>query len=113
MSKKRLNKQTQRYISKIRIETLFNLAEKYAMDGKLNLANRYVKHARNISMKNLTPIPKQYKQQFCKHCYHYFLPQITCRIRINRGKIIKYCFNCNKITRIPLRNQNKSAGMLK
>lgn len=107
MAKKRMNKKTQQYIAQKRIQTLFQLAEKQAFSGNMHLADRYVFLARNISMKLVTPIPKRFKQQFCKYCYHYMFPDVSCRVRIHRGKIIKYCHNCHKISRIPLRNQKK------
>jgi len=107
MSKKRTqkDKKNQKTIAKTRIDQLFDLAEKCALSDRLNLANRYVEIARKISMRHLVPIPKEYKRRFCKHCYNYLLPHLTGRIRIHRNKLIIYCFNCNKYTRIPLKNR--------
>ena len=116
MSKKRTlrDKKTQKIIARRRINQLFLLAEKYALSGRLNLANRYVEIARKISMRNLASIPREYKRRFCKHCYRYLLPHVTCRVRIHRGKLIIYCHNCKKYTRIPLKNSRKmSSAMLK
>ena len=105
MAKKpRISKSQQKRIANLRISKLFAMAEEKALNGDINLANRYVEIARKISMKNLTPLKKEYKRRFCKHCYSYHLPNITCRIRINRGKIVFYCKNCNKYTRIPFKN---------
>lgn len=87
-----------------RINKLFDIAEKSAFEGKISLANRYVNIARKISMKYLVPIPKEYKRCFCKHCYSFMLPNVTSRARINKGKIVFYCFKCKKYTRIPLKN---------
>jgi len=105
MRKKRTSKQkkTQKTIANRRINQLFSLAEQNALTGKLNLANRYVELARKISMRHLVPIPKEYKRRFCKHCYSYLLPDSNSRVRIHRGKLIIYCFNCKKFTRIPLK----------
>ena len=105
MSKKpRITKTQQKKIANRRITKLFTMAEENALKGDLNLADRYIEIARKISMKNLTPLKKEYKRRFCKHCYCYHLPNITCRIRINRGKIVFYCNKCNKYTRIPFKN---------
>jgi ribonuclease P protein subunit RPR2 len=79
------------------------LAEENALSGELVLSNRYVELARKISMRNLVSVPKKYKRRFCKHCYIYLLPDITCRVRIHRGKVIIYCFNCNKYGRVPIK----------
>jgi ribonuclease P protein subunit RPR2 len=106
--KKSLDKKMQKLIANGRINKLFILAEENALSGELDLSNRYVELARKISMKNLAPIPKKYKRRFCKHCYSYLLPNVTCRVRIHRvrihgGKIVVYCYNCRKYTRIPFK----------
>jgi len=101
MPKKNLKK-NQKKIAEKRITQLFLMAERNAQKGKNDLADRYVYLARKISMRYLVPIPKQFKHCFCKHCYSYLLPYVTCRIRINHGKIVIYCYKCKKYTRVPL-----------
>ena len=105
MSRRNIDKKNQKLISKKRIITLFDLAEQKATCGDLDLANRYVNIARKISMRNLVPIPTEYKRRFCKHCYCYILPDINSRIRIHRNRLIIFCQNCQKYTRIPLKNR--------
>ena len=108
MPKRKLkDKKIQKTIAKNRINKLFLLAEKYALSGRLNLANRYVDLARKISMRYLVPMPKEFKRCFCKHCYQYMLPHVTARMRIHRGKLVIYCHNCKNYTRIPLKNSSK------
>ena len=99
------DKKTQKIIAKKRIEKLFNLAEKNALSGRIDLSNRYVQIARKISMKYLVPIPSEFKRSFCKHCYFYLLPDVNCRIRLHRNKLIIYCKNCEKYTRILLKSK--------
>ena len=101
-------KKEQKGIARHRIHYLFCLAEKCALEGKLNLSDRYVALARKISMKYLVPIPTEYIRRFCKHCYCYLLPPLTCRVRIHRAKIITYCIKCKKYSRIPLRVHSSS-----
>ena len=101
--KRRISKTEQIRIAGRRINRLFRLAEKNALNGEIRLSNRYVELARKISMKNLTPIPNAYKRRFCKHCYSYLLPTITCRVRISRGKVTVFCNNCKKYNRIPFK----------
>ena len=103
MSKRKISKKMIQIITQKRIRTLFSLAESKVKQKDILFANRYIKHARNLSMKNVSPIPHDLKDKYCKYCYSYFYPQFTCRIRINRGRIIKQCFHCKKITRIPLK----------
>lgn len=99
-----LNKKNQKTIAKSRINILFELAEQNALSNRLYLSDKYVKLARKISMRYLVKIPKEHKRKFCKHCYNYLLPFVTGRIRIHRGKVVIYCYNCKKYSRIPLKN---------
>ena len=101
------DKKIQKTIAKKRIAKLFEIAEQNALADRLHLANRYVEIARKISMRHLVPIPKEHKIRFCKHCYSYLLPGATSRVRFNSGKIVVYCNNCKKYTRIPLKNSKK------
>ncbi len=97
------NKKIQKEIAKKRIKKLFELAYNKAMEHDFRLADRYVVLARKISMKYLVKIPVKYKRRFCKHCYSYILPDKTGRTRIRNGRIIIYCNNCKKYTRIPFK----------
>ncbi len=107
MSKRTQNKKTQKTIASKRIDKLLLLAENNALEGKLNLSNRYVKLARKISMKYLVPIPVELKRRFCKHCYSYLLPSVNSRYRINNKSLVIFCYNCNKYTRLPLKTKKK------
>lgn len=90
-------------IAQERIKILFEEADKvFNKDPKL--ANRYVDLARKIAMKVNLRIPRNLKRKFCKHCYSYLKPGINSRTRIHKNKIIIYCKNCKKYTRIPLKN---------
>jgi len=103
VKRRRITKTEQRKIAGRRISRLFGLAEENALSGNLRFSDRYVELARKISMKNLTPIPREYKRRFCKHCYHYLLPTVTCRVRINRSRVIVFCNNCGKYNRVPFK----------
>jgi len=94
-----------------RISELFELAEREALKGRMDRADRYVEIARKVGMKYLVPIPKQYKYLFCKNCYRFMLPGVTCRVRTNRGKLVISCTYCNAHRRIPLRE--KASAILK
>ena len=96
------DKRLQKKIAKDRVQYLFRLAETRSLNGELGLADRYVFHARKISMRYLVPMPREFKRRFCKYCYSYLVPDVNCRVRIHRGKIITYCTVCGKHMRIPL-----------
>lgn len=100
---RRRDKNQEKKIARSRINKLFAMAEKTALSKKLDLADRYVEIARKISMRYQVPIPRRFKRCFCKHCYSYMLPDVTCRVRIHRGKIVFYCLNCQKFCRYPLK----------
>ena len=109
MSRKHVaQKKIYKNIASHRIRYLFSLAEECALEGKLNLSDRYIALARKISMKYLVPIPAEHSRRFCKHCYCYLLPPLTCRVRIRRGMIITYCSTCKKYSRIPLREHSSA-----
>jgi len=105
MTRKRTSKdkKIQGQIALRRINSLFSMAENKAFSGDILIANRYVAMARKLSMKYLVPIPKKFKNRFCKHCYNYLLPHQNCRYRVHKGRLVIYCTNCNKFTRIPLK----------
>ena len=80
-----------------RIEILLNSAKREAFLGNLKRANRYVKLARAIGMKNRVSIPKEYKRSYCKFCYTYFHPKNSrTRINSNLHRVEINCLNCGK-----------------
>ena len=107
MSKRNLkDKKLQKDIAKKSINKLFYLAEQKALSDDLDLANRYVEIARKISMRYQLKMSAEFKRRFCKHCYQYLLPGSNCRIRLHRSRLIIFCNNCKKYTRIPLKNSS-------
>ncbi|MAF50558.1 MAG: ribonuclease P [Nanoarchaeota archaeon] len=88
-------------IARTRIKKLFEEAEKMFKKDK-KLSNRYVEIARKIAMKVNLSMPKKYKRLFCKHCYKYLRNGVNSRVRTNKGKVVIYCMECKKYTRIPL-----------
>jgi len=91
-------KKSQKKLALERIEKLFQQAQtNFKLDPKLS--DSYVKLARKIAMKYRVSIPSEYKRQFCKHCYAYFMPGKTCRVRTKNGKLVYSCFKCKKFSR--------------
>jgi len=104
---KRRDKAKEKDVAKQRIKTLF---EQAALRWKedVGLANRYVTLARKIAMKYKVRIPPTLKRRFCKHCYAYFVPGFTCRVRTKEGKVVYTCFSCKKFTKIPYVREQKA-----
>ena len=97
----------QKEIALDRIKTLFKEA-KAVFKKDSRLANRYVKLARELSMKYKVSIPSNLKRQFCKHCYHYLMPSVNLRVRTREGKVVYYCMDCKKYMRFPYLREKKA-----
>lgn len=96
----------QQRIAKERIIHLFEQAEKvFNKDPKLS--NEYVKKARRMGMKYEVAIPRELKRRFCKHCYAYFFPGKSARVRVHKQKVVYYCLNCKNYTRYPYVKEKK------
>ena len=95
------NYMSDKIIAKKRVKKLFEEADK-VFSKNPKLANRYVEIARKIAMKVNIKIPKMLKRRFCKHCYHYLKNGVNGRVRIHKSRVIIYCKDCKKYTRIPL-----------
>ncbi len=75
------------------IKEFFSQAERIADDNPVS-AQKYVQQAYKLALKTRTKIPKVLKRRFCKHCFNYFVPGKTYRVRTT-GKTITYtCLNC-------------------
>ncbi|MBW2974800.1 hypothetical protein KY366_03715 [Candidatus Woesearchaeota archaeon] len=40
------------------------------------------------------------QRQLCKNCYGILIPSLNCRVRTKEGRLIIYCLDCKKYTRI-------------
>jgi len=105
MAKPVISKKEQKEIAKGRIKTLLKEAEK-VFSKNPSLSHRYVTLARKIAMKTKSKIPRELKRKFCKHCYKFLMPGTNARIRTRDSKLIIYCQECKKFTRIPLKRRN-------
>ena len=102
MGKPLISKKKQKKIAGENIDRFFELAEEKFSSNK-GLSNRYVTLARKTAMKVKIRMPRQYKRRYCKHCYKYLRTGINSKIRVNNGKVIISCYECNKFSRIPLK----------
>ena len=96
-------KKSDKEIAKERIIILFKKAGDVFSEDK-KLANKYVDMARKIAMKVNLMIPKEYKRNFCRHCYSYLKPGVNLRVRKRDGVTVYYCLECKKFMRFPHRN---------
>jgi ribonuclease P protein subunit RPR2 len=91
-------KQGTKKIALERIKTLFKEAEKQ-FNELPEYSDRYVKLARQLSMKYKVPIPRELKKRFCRRCYSYLKPGKNQRIRSQKDKMVYTCLECGHIKR--------------
>ncbi|MDQ1280920.1 MAG: ribonuclease protein subunit [Thermoproteota archaeon] len=100
---RRNNKQ----IASERISILLTLAREKIKEEP-NLAQRYVKLAREIGMHYKVRIPLEYRRIICRNCKQIIIPGINCRTRTRTGReshVVITCLICGGQTRIPLKER--------
>lgn len=81
-----------------RISELFEQARKMYSKDK-SLSNKYASLARKIALKYKVSFSKEQKMQFCKECSSFLVLGENARVRINDGKLVVKCLECNSIRR--------------
>ena len=64
-----------------------------------DMANHYVKMARDIAKRTNFRLPKELQQKFCPHCYSFLKPGVNLTVRFNDGQITYLCKECKKFFR--------------
>ena len=82
-------------IAKERISELFAQA-KQAFSEHPERSNRYVELARRIAMRQRVRIDREFRRQYCHHCYAFLLPGSNMRVRVHDGFVVVTCGSCNK-----------------
>ena len=85
-------------IGRERIEILFEQARR-AFSAHPERSNRYVELARRIAMRQRIRINREFRRQYCHHCYAFLVPGRNMRVRVHRGNVVVTCTDCNKKTR--------------
>ncbi len=81
-----------------RIAVLFGLARQvFSMHPERS--NRYVALARRIAMRQRVRINREFRRQYCHHCYAFLVPGENMRVRVHRGNVVVTCMICNKTMR--------------
>ena len=91
---------------KERIETLFNQAEKSAVETPGN-SRRYIELMRKMAMRYTFRLPKSIKRRICKACNSFLIPGENCIVRTSKKQqaVITTCKNCGNISRYPYRRE--------
>jgi ribonuclease P protein subunit RPR2 len=98
-------------IARERMELLMEQADRAALDGRIDLADRYVGMARRVGMRYNVRFQQVHRRRFCKACYRYLLPGSTSRTRMNRGRVVTTCLRCGHVMRRPLGEGSPSAPL--
>ena len=104
MSKQKYNKKPSKQleIARKRIDFLFEIASKeFDIDKKSS--NKHIKIAQRIAMKNKLKFTPIQKKSFCKKCFSFLRVGVNCRVRLHKGRIISYCFECKNFKRHPIK----------
>ncbi len=96
-------KEIRQRIAKERIDILLAHAEKQALAGEMDLADRYAFMARKIGMRYQVKMPRGFKIKYCKKCLSYLVPSKNAKIRMTGGRLTRQCLKCSSYYRIPLR----------
>jgi len=99
----------ERRIALERMEVLFGLAEKEALQRHAARARRYVDLARRLGMRYNVRVPPEFKRRFCKKCLAYLVPSVNARVRVGRGRVVITCTACGAIQRLPFRAERQIA----
>jgi ribonuclease P protein subunit RPR2 len=102
---KKKQKDEAQAIARERIEKLFSLAEKAAIEGDLESADRYVAMAWKIKLKFRLRLAKEQKRLFCRKCLK-FLPGAG-KYRTEKGMLVISCPKCGESVRIVLTGKPK------
>ncbi len=102
-------KHRRKQIARERIERLFTLAERRALQSDMELANRYIALARKLSMKYLVRLSSSQRRRFCHSCYRYLMPGKTCRVRTGDRRLTITCQHCGAVMRFPYREHHATS----
>ena len=97
-------------VARERIDLLMAEADKAALAGRMEQADRYVELARRVGMRYNVRVPTAHKRKFCRGCYGYLLPSVTSRTRFQRGKVVTTCLRCGHVVRVPLEERGDGSG---
>jgi ribonuclease P protein subunit RPR2 len=93
--KERSKNPATKMVAKERISILFAQAQE-AFREHPERSNRYVALARRIAMRQRVRIDREFRRQYCHHCYAFLVPGQNMRVRVHRGYVVVTCGMCNK-----------------
>lgn len=89
-------------IARERMEILYTEAGKRSFEGRIELAQSYMRRAKRIGKRLNQRMPRKYRGKYCKKCLVPFSSSDLFQVRLRRGRRVTTCKNCGNISRIPL-----------
>ena len=99
MSRRRISKNAVVCIGEERISILTKLSKDALVEGRDDLARRYVSLARRIGSKTKAKMPADFR--YCRKCMTPLVPGVNCTVRLTGGKIVSTCGHCGRLKRMP------------
>jgi len=100
MSRRYVGKKDAKDIAKERIDRLFELAAKEALEENMTRSKRYVALALRMGEKH--KVRASHKRTYCEKCLSFFVPPRNVRVRTGRGRVSITCLDCGFVTRYPI-----------
>jgi ribonuclease P protein subunit RPR2 len=99
-------------IARDRVSDLFALAEREALTGRSELADRYVALARRVGMRYNVRLLREYRELYCRACSTFWVEGRTVRTRLRSGRRVRTCLRCGQERRTPVRSLRAPAAGL-
>lgn len=81
-------------VARERIRVLF-LQAREAFHIHPERSNRYVTLARRIAMRQRVRIDREFRRQYCHHCFTFLVPGQNMRVRVHHSNVVVTCGICN------------------
>ncbi|MEM2874833.1 MAG: hypothetical protein QW567_02250 [Candidatus Hadarchaeales archaeon] len=83
-----------------RVRSLLRMAEE-EIGRRPELSERYVRLAWRIKTRRRLGLPADLRRRFCRKCLTVWVPGLTCRVRIKKGRLTITCLRCGRVIRLP------------
>ena len=98
-TKRRISSRAKHGIAQFRMERLLEMMREEMLAGNETRGKRYLEHARRLSMRTKTPLPKGYP--YCRACGNPLIPGRNCRVRLRSQRVVYHCLACDAKRRVP------------
>lgn len=97
-------------IARTRVIDLFGLAEREALRGEFELADRYTRLARAVGARYNVRLLHEFRDLYCRGCSCFWVEGRTVRTRLRARRRVQTCLRCGRIRRTL--TARRSAGLV-